>query len=84
LFPQICFILYPVSPLLKKNISRTFVPDKDSLNRRSHFHLLFDCVLLSKRTVEACPSSGYSQFFRQVAKVIAAPHAFDGHPLKFP
>jgi hypothetical protein len=29
-------------------------------------------------------SSGYSQFFRQIANVVAAPHALNGHPLKFP
>jgi hypothetical protein len=30
--------------------------DSNLLNRRSHFHLLFDRVLLPKRTVEACPA----------------------------
>src|SRR6266481_436214 len=30
--------------------------DSNLLNRRSHFHFLFDRVLLPKRTVEACPA----------------------------
>jgi signal transduction histidine kinase len=33
LFPEICFILYPVSPLLQKNISRTFPSDDDSQSK---------------------------------------------------
>jgi hypothetical protein len=29
-------------------------------------------------------SSGYSQFLRQIAYVVTAPHALNSHPLKFP
>jgi hypothetical protein len=33
--------------------------DGNLLNRRSHFHLLFDRALLSKRPVEACPADSH-------------------------
>jgi hypothetical protein len=29
-------------------------------------------------------SSAYAQFFRQIADIIAAPHALDAHSLKLP